>query len=278
MKQTLLTTVFLFVIGIAWAGNPNSSPKAFVKNEGQVRTTSGIANSDVKYLWSSRAGLNVQFKNNGLSFDTYSRCEVDNSFLFHRMDMSFIDGNSAAQLLSRNRLEEELNIIKGNKRFEKIGLFEELVYKNIYDNIDIVAYSGGTHFKYDFVLREGAKSGDIKMEYKGFDSYHADEGKITFYLSGKALTENIPESWLTETGERIAVEYQIIEESENSVILGFEVCDDSFNGDKMTIDPEVVPEWSTYHGDSLFDMANDIVTDMHGIIFIAGTSQSLETI
>ncbi|MFT7347234.1 MAG: hypothetical protein ACI9CP_001693, partial [Cryomorphaceae bacterium] len=129
MRQTLFTTLFLFSISIAWAGNPNSSPKAFVKNEGQLRTTAGAANDAVQYLWSSSNGMNVQFKNSGLAFDTYQKCAEDGSILFHRMDLDFIGASSEVQLLARNKSDEELNVIKGDNRFEKIGLYEELIYK-----------------------------------------------------------------------------------------------------------------------------------------------------
>lgn len=278
MRQTIFTAFFFFFISIAWAGNPSPSPKTFVINKGQIRTTSGETNAAVKYLWSSKHGLNVQFKNSGLAFDTYQKCIEDETVRFHRMDLDFIGASSEVQLLARNKSDEELNVIKGDNRFEKIGLYEELIYKNVYDNIDIVAYSGGTHFKYDFVLKDGANANDIRMEYKGFDSFHAKAGAITFSLSGKEITENIPESWLTNSGERIEVEYRIIEEGENSIIVGFEICDDSHANKSMVIDPEVVPEWSTYHGDSLYDTANSIVTDSLGVIFIAGTTESIEMI
>jgi|GEM_PF-1149166 len=278
MRQTVLITLFLFSIQILWAGNPTPSSKAFVKNEGQIRTTEGATADAVQYLWSSHNGLNVQFKNSGLSFDTYQKCNDDGSILFHRMDLDFIGANSEVQLLARNRSVEELNVIRGGEKFEKIGLYEELIYKNVYENIDIIAHSGGTHFKYDFVLKEGAQVSDLKLEYKGFDSYRAEAGAITFSLSGKEMTESIPESWLSSSGERIEVEYQIVEKSKNSIIVGFVVCDDSHIDKTMVIDPEVVPEWSTYHGDSLYDTANAIVTDSLGFIFIAGTTESIEMI
>ena len=278
MRQTIFTAFFFFFISISWAGNPSPSPKTFVINKGQIRTTSGETNAAVKYLWSSKHGLNVQFKNTGLAFDTYQKCIEDETVRFHRMDLDFIGASSNVELLARNKSDEELNVIKGDNRFEKIGLYEDLIYKNVYDNIDIVAYSGGTHFKYDFVLKDGANANDIRMEYKGFDSFHAKAGAITFSLSGKEITENIPESWLTNSGERIEVEYRIIEEGENSIIVGFEVCDDSHANKTMVIDPEVFYEWSTYHGDSLFDTANDIVSDSLGNVFIAGTTESLDMI
>ncbi|HKK38080.1 MAG TPA: SBBP repeat-containing protein, partial [Cryomorphaceae bacterium] len=278
MKQTSLTALILLFISSLWAGTPSPSADSFVINKGQIRTTAGDINHAVKYLWTSNQGLNVQFKSTGLSFDTYQRCAEDGSVLFHRMDLDFIGANGDVDLLARNRSDQELNVIKGNKQYENIGLYEELIYKNVYKHIDIVAHSGSTHFKYDFILKEGADANDIRMEYKGFDAYQAEAGAITFSLSGKTVTESIPESWLTASGERIQVEYRIVEESENSIVVGFEICDDSHQNETMVIDPEVIPEWSTYHGDSLYDTANAVVTDSLGFIFIAGTTESLEMI
>lgn len=278
MKHFLISALFSLSVSIVWAGTPHKIPSHFVKNEGQILTTSGKINTAVKYLWSSKQGLNVQFKSNGLAFDTYQKCEADRSVRFHRMEMRFLEANPAVQLLARTAAQEELNVVRGSQSFEKIGLYQELTYRDVYDNIDIKAYSGGARLKYDFVLNEGAKHEDIALEYTGFDWYRAEAGAITFSLSGREITENIPESWLTDTGERIEVEYRIIREDEHSITVGFEVCDNTISGKRMVIDPEVIPEWSTYHGDSLFDTANDIVTDSLGNIFIAGTTESIDMI
>ena len=276
MRQFLL-----FLLGIIWfssvaAGvNPNGTPH-FIENVGQLNTTDGKMNREVQFIWST-TGMNVQFRADGLSYDTYQKSS-SNEVNFHRLDMNFLLRNSYSTISASAEVSEELNIIKGANRFEDIPMFQQLTYGDIYPNIDLKAAVNGANFKYDFVLKKGAEVDDILLEYKGFDSYALCANSIDFVLSGRTVTESIPKSWLTESGKSIEVEYRIVEETSSSVIIGFEICDSNFEREALVIDPEVVPEWSTYHGDSLFDTANDIVTDMWGIIFIAGTSQSLETI
>jgi gliding motility-associated-like protein len=277
MRHLLTITCLLLFTIASFAHKPTKRSSGFVENKGQIRTTSGELNAAVKYLWSDH-GLNVQFKNTGLAFDTYQRCSEDKTIRFHRLEMEFLGANDDSNLLARNKALEEFNFVTGKKVAKQVGVYGELVYKNLYDNVDLIANSSGDHFKYDFILKENADASEIRMEYRGFDSYSINENTISFDLSGKTLTEHIPESWITATGERIDVEYVILEESDQSVVVGFEICDDSIGDKPITIDPEVIPEWSTYHGDSLYDTANDVVSDSLGNVFIAGTTESLDMI
>jgi len=278
MRRTLIL-LFSLIITAAQGHEPSiSSLQGFVENRGQILNTDGSTNEEVRYLLSTRHGFNVQAKSHGLAFDTYHSRPGDQSFLFHRLELNFRGSDESTQLLGRDKMPEKINVVRGKKRFENIGNYGEIIYKNLYPDIDLIAYAGESHFKYDFVLHEGADVEDIVMEYSGFDSYIIDSDSIIFFLSGRKLTEKIPESWLSDTGERIEVEYSIRHESEDGIAIGFEVCDDRFDRRNMVIDPEVIPEWSTYHGDSLYDVANQIVTDSLGFVFIAGTTSSIEMI
>lgn len=74
-KKLFLLTVFccLFVFGQTKFQKNNEYH--FYENKGQIVDQNGKENSDVKYLFHS-AGLNVQLRSNGFSYDVYEIEEI----------------------------------------------------------------------------------------------------------------------------------------------------------------------------------------------------------
>lgn len=87
MKKLLL---FFFLISFSTAllsqKFKNSSNAFFYENKGQIIDQNGNKNPAVKYLFNA-AGINVQLKNEGFSYDVY---EVENT-LKKRIDIKEID-------------------------------------------------------------------------------------------------------------------------------------------------------------------------------------------
>jgi len=273
---SLAVFVFCFTSLVASKTNPGG----FVSNEGQFTNTCGEPADHVKYLWHSSKAYNVQLRSNGFSYDTYQNIQGTSIFEIHRLDVDFINHSDNLALKHEALRTEYINYITGKTSIEKVPVYNELRYENIYSGIDLVAKTNASsgRFKYDFELSENADISEIKIKYTGFDSFQIKDEKIAFELSGSKVIEYIPKSWLTSTGQSIQVDYKIIESDEGSVVIGFEVCDDSAGKSSLVIDPEAIVEWATYHGDSLYDVAESIVTDSLGNIFVAGTTSSLHMI
>lgn len=271
--------LFLILITSSSVGFSHTPTKGIIENKGQIRTTDNRLNEEVLFLRAGISSMNVQFRKEGISFDTYRKTEKGD-FAFHRLDLNFLGASSKSIIKKGEPLLEKKNFVRGDRIIQGVNTYASLRYENLYPGVHLIAKGAKNSegFKYDFVLDEGADVNDIQMNYRGYDAYSIEGNTINFKLSGRILTEHIPESWISKTGERIDVEYKIIEEGDSSLIVGFEICDDNHDGKSLVIDPEVVAEWSTYHGDSLYDTANDIATDVWGFVFIAGTTNSLQTI
>lgn len=276
----LLISIVLSIPAVASANHPNTRPAGFMENNGQVKDQSSSPNCTVKYLWAAAPGVNIQIRDNGISFDTYHEVADGKDIAFHRMDLNLIGMDPAAELIPENAMDGVTNYFSTGEKecISDLETFGKIVYKNIYKGIDFdVNTAENGLLKYNFTVRNPKEINKIRLEYAGFDDFEMCDGKMVFTLSGKTITEEIPASWMTATGRLIDVAYNIVAQSKNRVVIGFSTKDKVSNAEgDLIIDPLAIREWSTYYGDSLYDKPEGIATDSLGNIFIVGTTQSLD--
>jgi hypothetical protein len=285
----LLLLIFLSSVKLCRA----NSTEGFVENKGQVLDQRGSPNPTVKYFLKG-TGMNVQLKSNGFSYDTYSveqnsvansrdgfknklKNQPNQSLLtchFHRIDVSLIDANLTAQIVTSSASETYLNYFtKGTPvgGISNVHSYRQIVYKNIYPNIDLEFISDTNNwFKYNFIVRPGGDYKQIKLLYKGADEIRLSSGKILMSTDNGDLNEQIPKSYEAETGHLLKVDYVGLEKNEFGFFL-------NGNYDKLhtlVIDPSPNIVWGSYLGGIGHDIGNAIATDSTGNIFIVGTSIS----
>jgi hypothetical protein len=138
----------------------------FYENKGQIIDQDGNANPDVKYLFHS-AGLNVQLKKNGFSYDVYETIKTTNpnsskfnkdqslgakkyftdEFLyenqFHRVDIELVNSNKNVKIIAEEKSPDYnnyFNIPNQPKGVTNVHCFKKVLYKNIYPNVDLVFF------------------------------------------------------------------------------------------------------------------------------------------
>lgn len=88
--------------------------------------------------------------------------------------------------------------------------FQKLVYKNIYDGIDLEYYFVDGQLKYDFIIAPGAEPAQIQMELLGVkDCFLKNKSEVTFRNDIGSVTDFIPES------------YQMMESKKDLIDVGF---------------------------------------------------------
>ena len=289
---TLIFSISLALISASGTGqNINdfalTTPTGFIENKGQILNQNGEPNTDVIYLWASGQGMNVQFRPDGLSFDTYTKRKTSDNdehktqIDFHRLDMRLLGANPQAEMVAALPLPAHANFYAPGSKAEGLKSFEKILYENIYRRIDLeVGLSeNGKQIKYDFILHPGADLSDIRIRYQGHDSVEEKDGALHFSLSGKTLTENIPMSWTLPGNNPTEVIYDIHHLENDAVEIGFAMKypERSQTAHTLVIDPLVALHWSTYYGDSLYDTGNAIATDSLANVYIAGTTESLHS-
>ena len=267
---------------------PGGEDSGFVPNEGQIKNQFGECAASVKYLWHSGYNMNVQLKADGISYDTYHR---NKALHFHRLDVRFRNASPDVEIIALDSLPGVLNFYqrgKGAHAKEGLRMYKRVLYRDLYPGIDLLCaidYSAELpRFKYDFVLHPGSDPSLIDIAYSGHDGAQVADTAMVFHLQGSTLTEHIPLSYLSESGELIRASYCMMQGLEadarsESLQIGIEIDEipEEALCESMVIDPlsefnQV--QWSTYYGGSNEDVIESLAIDSLGILFITGSTRS----
>lgn len=231
----------------------------FYENKGQIVDQDGNANPNVKYLFHS-AGLNVQLRANGFSYDVYqvekvndkknikksSSQEIENfKYKFHRVDIDLINSNPNCKIISEEKspdFENFYNVPNKPDGILNVHRFRKVIYRNIYNNIDLVFFKPNDTLKpieYNFIVKPGGKVSDIKMKFNGVKT-SLKNNKIMMQTRFGQMQENIPSSWLTDgiSRQESKINFRHLDED----IYGFTSQQDSYNK-TLVIDPVPTLLW-----------------------------------
>ncbi|MFN4364040.1 T9SS type B sorting domain-containing protein [Chryseobacterium hispalense] len=269
----------------------------FYENKGQIIDQDGNANPDVKYLFHS-AGLNVQIRTNGFSYDVYevkkttnpnsSKFKKDKSLegktyyedeflyenLYHRIDIELLNSNKNASIIAEGKsldYNNYFNIPNQPKGVTKVHHFKKVIYKNIYPNIDLVFFKPNDTLKpveYNFIINPGGRISDIKMKFNGAPTSIKDH-KLSMKVRFGEMYENIPNSWITgNKKENINVTFKDLGDQ----TFGF---DSPINVSNKTIviDPVPTRAWGSYVGGTGDDYGR-IRTDIQNTGYLIGSTTS----
>ena len=299
MKQLFLL-LFLSIIVPSFAKHKNQSV-GFIENKGQIVDQNGKPNPAVQYLLNSN-GLNVQIKKNGFSYDIYetkkhpltksqksklppiSPLEKHNystpnfslEYIYHRVDIDFVNSNQNAVLISEEKSTDYDNYYNVPNKPEgvlDVHKYKQITYQNIYPNIDVVFSIPKDSLKpveYNFVVHPNGKISDIQLKFSGAKT-ELNDNKIKMKVRFGEMEETLPMSW-TENGnnkKEIAVGYKKIKNN----VYGFE-SDSQIAGQTVIIDPVPTRLWGTYYGGNGNEFAFDISTNNNNNVFIAGNTWS----
>ena len=297
MKHTLL--LFFFITTITFSQNKNQSA-GFKENKGQIIDQKGKSNAAVKYLLNTN-GLNVQLKKNGFSYEIYevkkkpivrsqtskthpyqipkkdkeTKPEYNLEYIFHRIDINFVNSNSKVELIAEQKSTDFDNYYNvPNKPEGIIGVhqYKQITYKNIYPNIDVVFTIPDDPKKtveYNFVIHPKGKIADIQLKFNGAETDLVDN-KIQMNVRFGKMEETLPASWI-EDGEckkEIAVEYTKIKKD----VYGFS-SSDAVSDKTIIIDPVPIRLWGTYYPGPAFESPDHpltIFSDKQNNVIITG--------
>lgn len=150
----------------------------YVENHGQITDQNGKTNDQVKFLFAGAYGMNVQLRTSGFSFDLYENS--GSSIRMHRIDVSFIGANKSFVIRPQQRIPiQSSHYIAGSAGKCIADVNEEVIYENMYDNIDFVfKKTASGQVKYDIVLHPGAHLSDIQLHYAGSDGMSISDGQL----------------------------------------------------------------------------------------------------
>ena len=194
------------------------------------------------------------------------------------LKLDFIGASPGVKLKGQDLAPGTISYFKGRKDQHHTGLktFGSIVYSDLWPGIDL-AYTGtANRLKYNFIVKPGADTNQIKLAYRGATAVNVnDTGQLEVSTPVSNFRDDKPTSYQLLDGRSVDVRtaYSIEQKREDGAYLyGFGVGD--YDKTKpLVIDPAVLV-YAGFIGGSGQDVGADIAVDTQGNAYVTGATRS----
>ncbi len=260
----LLSIVFLFSV-------LSYGQHRFIENKGQW-------NEKVQFK-TEIAGGNLYLEDRKLTFDRYDSEVVSKVFGAHhgenpipppqKLDchayqMNFVGVN---EILPKGEkaYPTKYAYYLGDRSGKNALAYEEVVYSNLYDKIDLKIHSKA-NLKYDFIVNPGGDPSQIQILYDGIKPKLKSDGALELNTSVGKVIESEPFAYQIIDGQIFKVECSYHLEGFS---ISFELGEYNTEHD-LIIDPELI--FSTYSGSFSDNFGYSATFDQEGHLYSGSTS------
>jgi gliding motility-associated-like protein len=116
----------------------------------------------------------------------------------HFYQVEFLNSSEDVEIKGDKSLDTYNNYFIGNdstKWRPNCKIYQAVIYKDIYPNIDLRYYTENNQLKYDLVVHPGGNPDNIILKYKGADKLLVKNGQITIHTSVGDVKEMIPRTY-----------------------------------------------------------------------------------
>lgn len=186
----------------------------------------------------------------------------------HAYKVVFKGSNKPTEIASNDMTSDYCNYFIGNdesKWASHVRKFRNVIYTEIYHNIDINYSSSPRGMKYDFVVHPGGNYKDIQLEYIGTDGLYIEDGVLVARTSIRDIMEYTPVVYQVINGDtvKIACEYVL-----KKNVVGYHISDNYDKTKDLIIDPSLV--FSTYTGSTGDNWGFTATYDYKDCVFSGG--------
>jgi hypothetical protein len=188
----------------------------------------------------------------------------------------FVGANSNMEIIGSNLFTTNRNYFLGNKPekwFQNVRGYGKIIYKNIYENIDLEYFFDNDSFLNSrFIIGQDADISNVIIEIGGEDYLYYDEGALKFYKEGNEVCKIPMNAFQDINGQRHSLSSSLKLYGDNK--FGF-----SINGDFYTNEPIILElsfVWGSFLGGSSTDEGMGICLDDYGDIYVIGSTMSID--
>ena len=255
-------------------------PLYFIPNQGQVDERALYYAKASRYtLWLTKGGLifdSIKRKDRDSDPEVMSSRQEKNGGEVERdvSRLEFLNSNQGAEVVPVEMTEHRANYFIGNNPEgwkTDIETSKAVLYRGIYENIDLKVYGVEKQLEYDWVVKPGGDVGDIRFRYRDVKGAKIDgEGDLLVDTRFGEFRHKKPAAYQVINGERVEVAAEFKKTGEG--VYGF-ATGEYDNAHELIIDPMVLV-YSTYLGGSGEDAAYQVAIDAVGCAHVTGYTQS----
>ncbi len=224
MKKIVSLFVLILICTFSFGHGGGDADFHFTENLGQL-------NDKARFHCKLHIG-DIYFERNKFTFDLYSAEDIEKLYKVrhkrkwrekygktpfkirkHAYAMEFLGANLQTDIIPTEKETFVKNYIKGNdpnKWVSGASSYEKLKYSEIYNNIDLEIYTKDNSLKYDFIVRKGGNTQDIKVAYQNVDGLKLNDGLLEISLSTGVVKELKPIAYQVINGEQKYVDCKFV--------------------------------------------------------------------
>lgn len=159
----------------------------------------------------------------------------------HAYRVQFAGGAENCEIIPEKQIQTNTSYFIGNdpsKWASNVPVYQAIVYKNIYPNIDVRYYAEYGRLKYDIIIHPGGDVSNIQMRYEGADKLSIKKNELLIKTSVGELKELYPYSYQFDmnTGKKdVPCSYELADKN----TIKFKLADYTKTS-TLVIDPSLV--------------------------------------
>ena len=191
---------------------------------------------------------------------------VSNIVRAHSYKMKFLNCNNNIRITKYDKSTDYDNFFIGKKDnwASYVYSYQKIVYKNIYNGIDIIVNTNNAGIKYDYEVKAGADPNLINVFYEGVDGISLKNGKLILKTSLYDIIELKPYTYQIIEGEKVEIKSSY---SLKDGVVKFKIGKYNKN-EKLIIDPALI--FATYSGSTSDNWGFTATFDSKGSVYSGG--------
>ncbi|MFK7756158.1 MAG: gliding motility-associated C-terminal domain-containing protein [Flavobacteriales bacterium] len=270
MRQLLRITLLCLITCLSWQLSAQTSYYKFIENKGQhpeqVLFSVDLENGTI-FFEKDRFTYSLKHSEDVSRISNYHGKQVFDQNLgvrAHAYEM-VLEGSICGDIQGKSLQRGTTSYFRGNDP-EKWGsacrAYAEILYKELYEGIDLRVYANDFLLKFEYIVKAGADPSVIRQVYNHTDQLKLKDGKVIIQTNAGLMTEQAPVSFQKVNGfnELVSSEYA---KKKNVVTYSFPK---GYDGSKtLVIDPELV--FSTYSGSTSDNFGYTASFDNEGFLY-----------